>query len=108
MGRRGGDVTYFHGARDINVHRVTVTTASQSFEDLIGSALNADAEQVEIVNNGGAGIYYQCSGADATANDLLIANGGNYECVGVKDRLDNVRLIAGGNVVVHLIERVVR
>ena len=91
---------------DYKVHKVTVTNASQSFADLIGTALQDDVAEVEIVNYGGGSVYYQSNGDVATTNDLPIANNGTYTANGTKAKLDQVELIAGGSIVVHLIERV--
>ena len=111
MGIRGGDVQSYTGARDRLVHRVTVTTVSQSLPALItaaGGTLSANVEEIEIVNNGGATVYYQCGGVAATATDAAIANGGNYTSVGNATNQAAASLIAAGNVFVHLIERIVR
>ena len=108
MGIRGGDVQTFSGARDYTIHTGVVTASSQGLADIIGATLQADAEQLEIVNNGGAPIYYQCDGTDATTADLPIANGGNYVAVGNATRLAGITMIAGGDVTINVIERVTR
>jgi len=108
MTQRGGNTTTYTGAVDNAVYPVTVTVASQSFEDLIGTALNADAEQVEIVNQGGATVFYQADATAAVVADLPIPTNSTYVCVGGKDELDRAQLIAAGNVAIHLIERITR
>jgi len=90
---------------DYKVHRVTVTTASQSLADLIGSALQDGVGEVEIVNYGGGTVYYQSTGNAAASTDLAILNNGSYTAKGPKDELDRIEMIAGSSIVVHLIER---
>ena len=86
-------------------HAVTVTAASASFATLIGSDLQDDAGEVEIVNQGGATIYYNPNGV-ATVGSMPIPTNSTYTAKGTKDILDNVRLVSGGAVNIHLIERV--
>lgn len=108
MAGRGGHVDSYHGSRDKKVHRVTITASSQSLEDLIGSALDTHVEEVELVNASGSSVFFQVDGTAATVNDAPILSGNTYVFVGHKVWLDNVRIIAAGNVGVQLIERIVR
>ena len=105
---KGGHVETFAGAVDSYVDAVGVTVASQTFEQLHTAALPDNVDEVEIVNQGGATVYYQCDDTAATNDDLPILTNSSYTCKGNKQRLDQVQLIAGGNVTVHLIVRIER
>jgi hypothetical protein len=108
MARRGGRVTTFDGAQDTRVLRGTVSGTSASIAAIASATWATDVEAVEIVNQGGATIYYQASGGAATSNDLPILDKGTYLIVG-PTAIANARLISGGgNVTVHFIERTPR
>ena len=90
---------------DYAVHAVTVTAVSQTLADLIGAALQDDCGEVEVVNQGGATIYYQCDDTAATVADMPIPTNSTYTIPITAETLTSAQLIAAGNVAVHLVQR---
>ncbi len=114
MARQGAAVTAYMGPIDNIVYPVQVLAASQSLEQLISTAMGVattlaeDVEQVEIVNQSGASVYYQCDGTDALVTEMEIPNNSTYTAVGNRVTLVDVRLIAVAPLNIQLVERVAR
>jgi len=81
--------------------QITVTTTSTLFETLASTTIPADARGITLSNQGGASVYVQTSGNDATTTTSMeVADGQAYQITGRKADLQKTELICASDTVV--------
>ena len=89
-----------------DTYQDSVTTSAQTFEELIGEALQDNVGMVEVSNNSGTSIYFG-NGATSTVTTgkgAELPTGRVYAFYGRKQELDEIKLIAGSSLTVSIIQ----
>jgi hypothetical protein len=109
MKSQGGKVETYTGAVDAQVNRVTASGTSTTIENLLGDAgVLPETEEIEILNTGGATVYYRPKGTATTAS-LPLLNNSSYVLNGPSSELAAAEIItAGADVILYIVQRVSR
>ena len=95
-------VSQVEGLKVSATYKKNVTTTSQTFESLIGSALPDNVGCVEVSNESGGTIVFN-NGAAVSGTHAEIVDGKSYPFYGRKTDIDEIQLIAGSSLAVSII-----